>query len=272
MNVRAALTAAAEIGPFFRVRIVPPDDLGPTAPLARLYTGGPALDARVRATAEALGVSDHRVAGSIFFQGLAARLWSPTLAVAARERRALLLPPDSTVPDDPGLACARPGFTAGSPGPHGSPGPYDSTVSADSPDSPGSCGGDPAGGVGGGGGRPARTDPSLVAHLHEAVIDTHLEPLATGLDVPATTLWGNAASAAVGSYQVMVATRPELADPGLLTSLLRTGRLAHTGRLDTTVRFHRNSCCLYYRVPPGGGLCGDCVLHRRDRSSPETNR
>jgi ferric iron reductase protein FhuF len=24
--------------------------------------------------------------------------------------------------------------------------------------------------------------------------------------------------------------------------------------------FVRRSCCLYYRVPPGGGLCGDCAL------------
>ena len=26
--------------------------------------------------------------------------------------------------------------------------------------------------------------------------------------------------------------------------------------------FTRRTCCLYYRLP-GGGLCGDCVLHQR---------
>ena len=251
MKVETVLAAVAEIGPFFRIGELPNGSLDPAEALAALYRGGTALQSQLSTTADTLGVPDGRVAGSIFFQSLAAKLWSPTLAVAVRDGQVLWLPPEATRLQGTGLACARP--TLRTPRPTGSTGePVGDTVRS------GTVGSAPSGR------QPTPSDrvAALAGELVRAVLDIHLRPLAAVLNVSPATLWGNAASAMAGSYQVMTAARPELAAPTLIHALLGTDSFAGTGGVDGSGRFQRNSCCLFYRVP-GGGLCGDCVLRRR---------
>jgi iron complex transport system ATP-binding protein len=130
-------------------------------------------------------------------------------------------------------------------------------------------------------------------HLQPLADAVHAETrIATGL------LWGNAASALVGAVRVLsrgavlepgpgdaAAAAPggDAADMaaadvtagaaasarrlgGLAAALLATDPLAGAGRYtlnaDGTLdpaSFVRRSCCLYYRIPPGG-ICGDCSL------------
>ncbi|WP_460370785.1 (2Fe-2S)-binding protein, partial [Actinocorallia lasiicapitis] len=82
--------------------------------------------------------------------------------------------------------------------------------------------------------------------------DAWPERLADGL------IWGNVASALAGTRHA-ARLRPELA-PRIHT--LITDQLARSplrGAL-TPPTFRRRSCCLYYKVPPGGDKCGDCCL------------
>jgi FhuF 2Fe-2S C-terminal domain len=80
-------------------------------------------------------------------------------------------------------------------------------------------------------------------------------------------LRGNIASALAGAAGMLAAQFPDRAEAaGQLTArMLARGPLAGAGRLvqpdaSRPRRFLvRNSCCLLYRVP-GGGMCGDCVL------------
>jgi hypothetical protein len=52
----------------------------------------------------------------------------------------------------------------------------------------------------------------------------------------------------------------------LVEALLGLAPLSGRGDLAAPVAdrperpFARRSCCLYYRIPPGGDKCGDCVL------------
>jgi ferric iron reductase protein FhuF len=83
-------------------------------------------------------------------------------------------------------------------------------------------------------------------------------------------LWGDAASGVAAARRLVTAARPGSAvrATALAERLLSVPRLAATTTLrapeppDVTWTFRRRSCCLYYRVP-GGGVCGDCVLHDR---------
>jgi FhuF 2Fe-2S C-terminal domain len=81
-TIAAALESAGSLGPFFTVDTSPdvPDD--PLwRPLTELY--GRALPDQVTGARMRLGDSEPRVAASLLFQGIAARLWSPALALAA---------------------------------------------------------------------------------------------------------------------------------------------------------------------------------------------
>ncbi|WP_083734860.1 (2Fe-2S)-binding protein [Actinomadura sp. CNU-125] len=71
-------------------------------------------------------------------------------------------------------------------------------------------------------------------------------------------VWGNAASALAGSLNV---GPRDAARAAIVRHLLALPPLDGTGELGPA-GFVRRSCCLYYRVPPGGGLCGDCALVR----------
>ncbi|RMI46909.1 (2Fe-2S)-binding protein [Actinomadura harenae] len=73
-------------------------------------------------------------------------------------------------------------------------------------------------------------------------------------------IWGNAASALSGTlYAARMA--PDLA-PTLtpFVQALLTRPPFDTAGEFTRYGYVRRSCCLYYKVPPGGEMCGDCAL------------
>ncbi|WP_399893092.1 (2Fe-2S)-binding protein [Streptomyces sp. BBFR51] len=220
-----------------------PSPSRPLATLAHAYAPGYAaatpdvhvpvgpdpLGLRVRKVALALGAPETRVAASVAQQGLAARLWSVTLACAALygrvpdlDPRLLRWDPDATAPDDLWLTevHARPGDAA--------------TV----------------------------TDVVLTTHLAPLTSAVHTRyGVATGL------LWGNAASALAGAGRELDRwargngrTDTAARARSLTAALLAHPLLAATGTL-TGTSFRRRSCCLYYRVP-GAGVCGDCCFSR----------
>jgi hypothetical protein len=226
------LSALADLGDYFAVAEAAP----PATPsLARLYAGDPALDRFIDSVAQALGTSERRVAGSILVQGVAARLWSPSVASVLLHGRVVTLAPQTTW-WSPRLDAGRLQVRHPSLQPALPPG----------------------------------TDPAADA-LAQAVVQQHLSPLVVAVrrcvSLPVALLWGNASSALVGSLGVLVRARPEYADAGttLAEALLARPPLAGTGTLTRVPRagpaFVRSSCCLYYRVP-GGGLCGDCALRK----------
>lgn len=104
-------------------------------------------------------------------------------------------------------------------------------------------------------------DPGEGAALvHETVVEGQLVPLSATLRalvrLPDGLIWGNAASALAGGLAV---GPRDPAREALVRALLARAPLAGTGELGPG-GFLRRSCCLYYRVPPGGEMCGDCAL------------
>ncbi|MGV9894491.1 hypothetical protein [Streptomyces tendae] len=125
MDLDPDLSALRPLGGFFVLhasRPVPAGRTAEAAPLAHAYAPGygnaaadvqvpvrraDPLGRRVRKVAAALGAPETRVAASVAQQGLAARLWSVTLACAARyghvpdlDPRLLHWDPEATAPDD----------------------------------------------------------------------------------------------------------------------------------------------------------------------------
>ncbi len=249
----AVLGRTAAVGPFFSVRTSAgaPRDQG-FLPLAELYGEGvsPALRNRLETVATRLGTAEARVAASLVHQGLAGRLWSIALGPAVLAGRvpdlsgdALWWHPDRSAPDDLWLPFPSPSL---------SPCPRPSLAPSRSP-------------------LPLSPVEDLTSRLRAAVLRDHLVPLHHAISATTTispkVLWGNAASALVGTLRVLhgwcrstghgAAAERAVA---LTASLLNTTPLHDCGTLDPTApAFSRRSCCLYYRVP-GGGLCGDCVL------------
>ncbi|WP_234434867.1 MULTISPECIES: (2Fe-2S)-binding protein [Streptomyces] len=218
----------AAVGPYFALD-TSPTGLPPEGfrPLSELYGTGPdaPLAARLRVVAQRLGTAEPRVAASILHLGLAARFWSVGLGSA------VLLGAVPTlehawvrIPDQ---------------------GPLDLWTPPE-----------PA--------RPAAGP--LADQLHQAVLLGQLAPLAAAVRavVPLSPrlLLGNAASALAGTLRVLDAHAPGAAR-ALVAELLERPPLAGSGTLHTGPRgtaFRRTSCCLYYRVGPGAGLCGDCCF------------
>ena len=203
-EVAGALDAAATVGPYFAVQAREGDDWI-------------ALDAAGLATltdtiGERLGTTERRVAASIMFQGLAARLVSPVLAGLDRGIVLDLDPAVTAVRSRPGEAmgvtCAHIGGWL-----------------APEPD---------------------------VALVGDVLLEQQLRPLgeAVAADGPVAEglLWGNVASSLVGALKVLgggaVAAR-------VVAELLDHGPLAGTGELGPD-GFRRRSCCLFYRTPAGG--------------------
>ncbi|MEV5827524.1 (2Fe-2S)-binding protein [Spirillospora sp. NPDC052242] len=173
--------------------------------------------------AERLGTPERRVAASVLFQGLASRLWSPAVAAAAR----------GVVPDLAGLHWRwAPGA------------PVALWLAAP------------------GGWRATGTDDAARL-VHDQVVTRTLAPLrdafAGVVRLADGLVWGNAASALAGSLNV---GPRDPARAALVRALLALPPLDGTGGFGPA-GFVRRSCCLYYRVPPGGGMCGDCALIRR---------
>jgi hypothetical protein len=237
------LAALAPIGAYFTVdRVV---DEPPDPPLAELYAGHPALLDHIHQVAAILRTTELRVGASILVQGLAARLWSVVVASALLFDRVPDLAPATTW-----WAPQRNG---------GRLRVYASSIRSDAtPAVPPN----------------ARPDAPPVDHsrhgdvVRRRVVETHLVGLVTAVQghvkVPDVLLWGNAASALVGSMGVLVGARPDLEAAGehLVETLLSRPPLHGTGEPPALTGFVRTSCCLYYRVP-GGSLCGDCPLTRQ---------
>ncbi|MGI5322510.1 (2Fe-2S)-binding protein [Actinomadura nitritigenes] len=175
--------------------------------------------------AERLGTRERRVAASILFQGLASRLWSPVVAAAAR----------GVVPDLSGLHWR---WAPGAP------------IALWLAEPRGHRAGGPA---------------EAAGLVHDAVVTGQLEPLrATMLAFTRLAdglLWGNAASALAGGLNV---GPRDGARAALVRELLARPPLAGAGAFGPR-GFVRRNCCLYYRVPPGGEMCGDCGLRRPPR-------
>lgn len=230
--VRGALADVARLGPFFVIAVDPAEEADPTwRPFSALWEEPGLLHGLVAAYADRLGTGERRVAASILFQGLASRLWSPSVASAAAH---------GIVPD---LATLHWRWAPGA--------PVALWLA------------EPAG-------LSARGPAKQAEALHRVVVRGLLEPLREALRplVRADGLaWGNAASALAGTRYAGT-VRPGLAAPvtALVEALLGLPPLSGRGDLAAPVAgrsdrpFTRRSCCLYYRIPPGGDKCGDCVL------------
>lgn len=237
MDLRAVLDDLARIGPFFAFDVPEPGDRGSWVPFARLHDRPGPLGDRIAQVRDALG-SEDRVAASIAFQGLVARLVAAPLAAVVLH---------GVLPDPAGLARRPDGADPWAPGlidPAGTP----------TPD-------------------PARDPAGAAAVLAADLLDGQVAPLVDAVRslVPVSwqVLWGNVASSLSGAGRVLDPARPGARPAllGVLDALLAGPPLGGTGRLlrleedrpDTEWAFRRRSCCLYYRVP-GGGTCADCVL------------
>ncbi|GAB2609730.1 hypothetical protein GCM10027168_48400 [Streptomyces capparidis] len=242
-SMAAALEAAAAAGPFFAVRAAPPGAGRGLRPFAEDHRHPGRLARHIASVGARLRHDETRVAASVAFQGLAGRLWSVALGPAALTGLVPDLDPARLHWDPDGAApddlwLPRPAARPGAPG-------------------------------------------GTAAALRAAVLDAHLLPLHRAVrqvcPVAPGLLWGNAASALVGSAWVLGGWcrgtgRPRAADRAvaLTRALLAEPELRGTGALLPGPVFRRRSCCLYYRVP-GGALCGDCGL-RRDRPEGRARR
>jgi hypothetical protein len=250
-DTRDLLDGLAAFGPYFAVDIHRPASaaLRPWIPLSVLLESPAVLGERVTAVRAALAAGrqpesiEFRVAASVAQLGLAARLLSPAIAVAAAHGRVLRL--------DPAAVWWQPVLG----------GPFPLSLPADAV-------GAQAGGAGGG--RWVAGDPGRAAGLvRDRVLDgpvRRLVELTAGLSVSHAVLWGNVASVINGATAMIARARPGLAGPAQVAgaALLRYGPLAGAFTGSLADGFRRRSCCLIYRASPGRGtaVCGDCILAR----------
>jgi ferric iron reductase protein FhuF len=235
--VAAALQQAAQIGPYFTTE----DVRGPGwSPLAAIL-GNPTVNGNiVAATRRDLAQRQHarpssvevRVAASIHFLDIAARLISPVLAAAVLADTVPALTPRNIW-----WRARRSGALA-------------IGISASRAEPPG--------------------EPDAAAQrLRASLIEPVIEPLARAyrqrFGLAEALLWGNVASAMVGAAGQLTGRRPAITPrlDRVLAELLDAAPLA-PAVLHPPPDFVRTSCCLFYRLPEGS-LCGDCVLRvRRD--------
>lgn len=235
----AGLHQAAQIGPYFATEDVHGPGWSPVAALL----GAPAVHtAVVAATRRDLAYRQNdrvssielRVAASIHFLDVAARLLSPVLATAVLSDAVPALTPRNTWWRPRRSGGLTIGFTA---------------VRAE----PSGEGADAAAG-----------------QLRSLVLEPLIVPLSRAygqrFGLADRLLWGNVASAVVGAAAQLAGRRPAVASrlDAVVAALLTAAPLAGSVRRPPP-DFLRNSCCLYYRLP-SGGLCGDCVL-RVERES-----
>jgi iron complex transport system ATP-binding protein len=229
-EVAETVAGVSAVGGYFALETGPPD--AGWRPFTDLWTDPTALGERVADVAGRLGTDDIRVAASILFQGLAARLWSPLLGAAVLADLLLDLPPERL---------------------HWRPAPSGPLpLRLDSPT-----------------GRHSPTPALIAGSLYRTAVAGLLEPLADAVydrvKLAPGVLWGNAASSLAGTVVALSAQRPDAAERAvpLARDLLEIGLLRGTGEYAEPAPgrhfFVRRSCCLYYRLP-GGGKCGDCIL------------
>ncbi|HSV67848.1 MAG TPA: (2Fe-2S)-binding protein [Mycobacteriales bacterium] len=228
--ISRALAGVARLGGYFAVRTGRPcpDEAGPPWRPGEELTGL-ALPGLVALVQDRIAGGGPRVAASLLFQGYAARLWSPVLAMLVMSGQVPDLRPAALAwryPADGSLELRLPR-------PGGWAGPVD----------------------------------ALVPLAYRAVVESTLTPFMLALrqtvSISERLLWGNAASALAGAARLLDYGRPgDLIGYPVVTRLLELDALRGTGTLVPGTSFQRRSCCLYYRVP-GGGLCSDCVLTSR---------
>ncbi|MGA9488622.1 MAG: (2Fe-2S)-binding protein [Mycobacterium sp.] len=219
LSTAGVLAEISQINDYFAVG-TGPIDRGWRS-LEQLYTDHALLDGIVGRVQTRIGAPERRVAVSIFFLGLAARLWS--VGIGAVVGHGLL----------PDLAADRLLFreTGGQ-----------ITLHIARP--VGRRGDDLA---------PMLADTVLDGHL--TPLGAALRQVSQEL------LRGNAASALLGAaHQYERHRAADSAGPArrLARSLCNDQRLAGAVIFGDT-GYRRSSCCLYYRVP-NGGVCGDCVF------------
>lgn len=229
----AALADLASLGPFFAVESDPAGRArGVWQPLAALYTDPEPLRRRITEVGEFLRTDEDRVAASLTFQSLSARVVAPPVAIAALHGVVAPLEPQALywqpVPSGPWPLWTAAGESSW----------------------------------------PPVAPSELVDRLAELVIERHLRPLVdavrTQVAVAESLLWGNAASSLAAALRLVAEQRPASAHTAraLADALLGYGPLAGTSSTGPAGQFRRRSCCLYYRTPEGG-LCGDCVFDER---------
>ncbi len=266
-DARALLADVGRIGPYFAVATGPAPGGGGWVPVAALAgpvdRPGDPLRARIAAVRTALG-ADDRVAASIAFQGLAAQLVAPLFAAVA-VHRVLPVPPVPTswipaaadrgpVPAT-GIHEAGAGLAAVLRWRPGGAGPW--LWWAGTP------------------GRVVAVPADALADLLTALLGPLVAAVRARASVSERVLWGDAASAVASARGLVAAARPHAADEAAAVAhrLLTAPALAPTSSLrapeppDAGWTFRRRSCCLYHRAP-GGGVCGDCVLHDRPARPP----
>ncbi|MBZ4322513.1 (2Fe-2S)-binding protein [Streptomyces huiliensis] len=235
------LPELASVGPFFALR-TDDDELGGPGPGGYLPLGEEVVRLRVETVGRRLGTEDGRVAASVAFQGIAGRVLSVALGAAVLVGR---------VPDLAGGGLRwNPLLTA-----------PDDLWLPDAPLLP--PGADVVGGIVG------SVIEGCLVPLHDLV--------RAAVPVSSRVLWGNAGSSVGGALRVLHGWCGERGRDeegaralGYARELLEHPLLAGTGGLSVTAggpAFVRTTCCLYYRVPSGGGMCGDCVLRHPPRAA-----
>jgi FhuF 2Fe-2S C-terminal domain len=242
----AALAAAAGAGPFFGVEPWVPG--AGWRPLRELV-GDPAVlrervaDARAviaaRAGRHPMAV-EERVAASVVFLGLAARLVSPPLGAAVMT---------GVVP------CLAVGDLWWRPA-RGGPWPI----------AAGPAGGRRIAGLSSSGQLLGAAE-LLAEQCVQGVIEPVAGAFAAVFRLSPLVLWGNIASALAGATGMLAEAVPDRAEAAgklagrvlALDPLKDTGELVQPDLSRARWFFVRRSCCLFYRVP-GAGTCGDCVL------------
>ncbi|RBQ16914.1 ABC transporter [Spongiactinospora rosea] len=233
--VTDAVADVSTVSGYFELEAGPPTD--GWRPFSDLLADASALKERVDSVAVRLGTTETRVAASILFQGLAARVWSPALGALIAHDLLIDLTPHAlywrSAPSGPLPLRAHPlnGWTVARSG--------------------------------------AAESGRVVEVVYRDVVTGLLEPLADAVGgivkLAPGLLWGNAASSLAGTVRALARNRSELTGRAvaLARDLLETGLLKDTGELAEPAPGHpffvRRSCCLYYRLPEAG-KCGDCAL------------
>jgi FhuF-like iron-sulfur protein len=102
---------------------------------------------------------------------------------------------------------------------------------------------------------------------HRELLGEVIAPLTEGVarlgGVSGQVLWGNVASAVNAAANQAARARPQFADAAWQAAgvLFATPWLSRE-RQRPGPAYRRSSCCLFYRLSPGGprAVCGDCVL------------
>lgn len=224
------------LGPFFAVSTHPPGaaPVEPWRPVSELTSPSAQLRDRVTAIRAALAASgglplgqvELRVAASAVHLGIAARLTAPALGAAALGGHLDLRPAGLWWQDVPG-------------------GTVPLSVPLPSP------------GAG-------------TQDWDQVLLDELLGPVTAAVAglfaVSGRVLWGNVASAVNAAAAEVARQRPDLAGAVWQAArLLFASRRLRDERNPPGPSFRRSSCCLFYRLAPGGppAVCGDCVLAAR---------